>query len=92
MSITVLQELPLWCGCIASVRRHPPTGNTLSRTVASRGRACPNPEHRPGASVWLTDLLPDHGWASVEPLPALCSTVVDSVTESILAREKKTGK
>ena len=77
---------------MATVRRHPATGDTMSHSVASRGQACPKPEHRPGACVWLTDLLPDYGRAPVEPPPAGRSTVVDSVTESIFAREKKIGK
>ena len=63
MLTKVIDSLPLWCGCVASVRRHPATGETTSRTVARQGGGCPNPEHRPGARVWLIDLLPErrHG-------------------------------
>lgn len=92
MNVAVVDSLCLWCGCVASVRRHPATGATLSRTLASQGSGCRNPQHRPGAHVWLTDLLPDYGWAPAEAPSAGNSTVVDSVTESIFAREKKIGK
>ena len=63
MLTKVIDSLPLWCGCVASVRRHPATGETTSRTVARQGGGCPNPEHRPGARVWLIELLPErrHG-------------------------------
>ena len=47
---------------------------------------------RSGAHVRLTDLLSDYGWAPAEAPSAGNSTVVDSVTESIFAREKKIGK
>lgn len=92
MSAGIIDSLLLWCGCTASVRRHPATGETMSRTVASHGGGCPNPEHRPGAYVWLTDLLPCYGSTLAEVPPTGLSTVVDSVTESIFAREKKIGK
>ena len=92
MLTKVLDSLTLWCGCVADVRRHPATGETTSRTVARRGGGCPNPEHRPGARVWLIELLPDYGSTLAEFPPAGRNTVVDSVTESILAREKKMGK
>jgi hypothetical protein len=60
MNAGTIDSLPLWCGCTADVRRDPATGRTVSRTVASQGRSCQNPEHRPGAYVWLLDLLPDY--------------------------------
>lgn len=58
MNAAIIDSLSLWCGCTADVRRDPATGQTLSRTVASEGNRCPNPEHRRGACVWLLDLLP----------------------------------
>ena len=60
MNAGIIDSLSLWCGCTADVRRHPTTGHTMSRTVASQGNSCPNPEHRPGSHVWLLDLLPDY--------------------------------
>lgn len=86
---------------VARSWRRPDLGSYLDPAVdqgrrpGRRQRGPPGrrvPEHRPGARGWLIDLLPDCGSTLVELPPAGRRTVVDSVTESIFAREKKIGK
>jgi hypothetical protein len=51
--------LTLWCGCVVKVMRDARTKSLRSRVIGERGVRCPHRHHRPGARLWLWEILPD---------------------------------